>query len=728
MVDFPTGAIPIEVECMEIVKTESKMYAYRLHVAWADGKTSMIQRKYSDVFDLRTQLKALHKDNKTVVVPSLPGQKWFHMLGSQEKRKKQATEFFNLVLLLQENMKNNEKVEAFFQPTHDDNQLQQSLKSQQKSVEARLSLANDRKISAGTTIAEQAARAARKISEPARPPNWTPSRDHDSENIIEQYIMNTDYQGEDENILNLTRGQIVEIVEKGEDGWWFICAESVEDEVEGWVPAAFLEPIEQIAPLPPRSSHSNVDDFCDEPLYEVISDYKKSKDDELNCSKGEKVKVLSKCKDGWWQVTVKDKIGFVPALHLAAKRSPNQPAPKENALKSVYKKILPPRRNISEKELGELYADVLPRHLRAKKQAAATSHLLYTQVDFNSDVVPVIPEIAKQSPVIYSTINPGALPPKASKASENYDDVDGEEDDHVYKNLKVDATSRNYENTVIIQQSKLQESDTSVGQFFTVTGTATEPFNHSPALEVPNCTIVKCLKSEGDLRFALVCSKVSNGKDVPPMKEGWIHRKRLKSIDVDVIKESGQNGLPIVHPKPKPRTTVPGVVPPVKTKKPTVQSPPVPTKPSTSIPPIPLGPTKPSKPTAEVKPGHKLEKETKDQGTSESEVNQARPWLAGELSREKCEEIIADAENGQFIIRGSPKVDQFILSVKWRKEIKHFKIKASPTGNFSLGQKDFESFEEIIAHYQKSELFVTDTGEKVCLGKAFEISLKGTDC
>jgi hypothetical protein len=58
--------------------------------------------------------------------------------------------------------------------------------------------------------------------------------------LLEQFTAIADYQKQKNAECSLKAGQIVEVIDKNENGWWFV---HMDDLNEGWVPATYLEPI-----------------------------------------------------------------------------------------------------------------------------------------------------------------------------------------------------------------------------------------------------------------------------------------------------------------------------------------------------------------------------------------------------------------------------------------------------------------------------------------------------
>ena len=58
--------------------------------------------------------------------------------------------------------------------------------------------------------------------------------------VLERYVALADYEKQKKNECTLTAGQMVEVIDKNQNGWWFV---SLDNFNEGWVPATYLEPL-----------------------------------------------------------------------------------------------------------------------------------------------------------------------------------------------------------------------------------------------------------------------------------------------------------------------------------------------------------------------------------------------------------------------------------------------------------------------------------------------------
>ncbi|KAF0883537.1 SPD2B protein, partial [Crocuta crocuta] len=171
--------------------------------------------------------------------------------------------------------------------------------------------------------------------------------------VLEQYVVVADYQKQESSEISLSVGQVVDIIEKNESGWWFVSTA----EEQGWVPATCLEgqdgvqdefslqPEEGRRELGPRTrwhlmDHSlghqypgilTVFDFTQHPFvpaeekYTVIYPYTARDQDEMNLERGAMVEVIQKNLEGWWKIRYQGKEGWAPASYL--KKSSGEPSP-----------------------------------------------------------------------------------------------------------------------------------------------------------------------------------------------------------------------------------------------------------------------------------------------------------------------------------------------------------------------------------------------------------------
>lgn len=96
-----------------------------------------------------------------------------------------------------------------------------------------------------------------------------------------------------------------------------------------------------------------------------------------------------------------------------------------------------------------------------------------------------------------------------------------------------------------------------------------------------------------------------------------------------------------------------------------------------------------------------------------------RDWYYGNITRHQAECILNEkGEEGDFLIRDSESSpSDFSVSLKAVGKNKHFKVQLSD-GVYCIGQRRFNSMDELVEHYKKAPIFTSDHGEKLYLVKA----------
>ncbi|NWS47464.1 SPD2B protein, partial [Probosciger aterrimus] len=123
--------------------------------------------------------------------------------------------------------------------------------------------------------------------------------------VLEQYVVVADYQKQESSEISLCVGQLVDIIEKNESGWWFVSTL----EEQGWVPATCLEAQDGV-----QDEFSMQSD--EEEKYTVIYPYTARDQDEMNLDKGAVVVVIQKNLEGWWKIRYQGQEGWAPASYL----------------------------------------------------------------------------------------------------------------------------------------------------------------------------------------------------------------------------------------------------------------------------------------------------------------------------------------------------------------------------------------------------------------------------
>lgn len=97
-----------------------------------------------------------------------------------------------------------------------------------------------------------------------------------------------------------------------------------------------------------------------------------------------------------------------------------------------------------------------------------------------------------------------------------------------------------------------------------------------------------------------------------------------------------------------------------------------------------------------------------------------KAWYHGVMSRQQCDQIMnAYAEDGDFLIRNSEtSAGDFSVSLKAPVRNKHFRVNYVDDG-FCIGQRRFESLDELVEHYKRTPIYTSASGEKMFLKKPY---------
>lgn len=277
----------VEVKVLDVQKRRvpNKHYVYIIRVTWSSGSTEAIYRRYSKFFDLQMQMldkfpmEGGQKDPKQRIIPFLPGKILFrrsHIRDVAVKRLIPIDEYCKALIQLPPYISQCEEVLQFFETRPEDlNPPKEEHIGKKKS---------------GGDLASV---------DPM---------------VLEQYVVVADYQKQESSEISLSVGQVVDIIEKNESGWWFVSTA----EEQGWVPATCLEGQDGV-----------LDEFSlqpeEEEKYTVIYPYTARDQDEMNLERGAMVEVIQKNLEGWWKIRYQGKEGWAPASYL--KKSSGEPLP-----------------------------------------------------------------------------------------------------------------------------------------------------------------------------------------------------------------------------------------------------------------------------------------------------------------------------------------------------------------------------------------------------------------
>ncbi|EPQ14556.1 Neutrophil cytosol factor 1 [Myotis brandtii] len=262
----------------------SQHYVYMFLVKWQDLSEKLVYRRFTEIYEFHKTLKEMfpieagdiNPENR--IIPHLPAPRWFDGQRAAENRQGTLTEYCNALMGLPVKISRCPLLLDFFKVRPDD--LKLPTDSQVKKPETYL-VPKDGKTNA----------AAADITGPI---------------ILQTYRAIADYEKSSGTEMALAMGDVVDVVEKGESGWWF-CQMKTK---RGWVPASYLEPLDS-----PDETEDPEPNYAGEP-YVTIKAYTAVEEDEISLQEGETIEVIHKLLDGWWVIRKEDATGHFPAIYL----------------------------------------------------------------------------------------------------------------------------------------------------------------------------------------------------------------------------------------------------------------------------------------------------------------------------------------------------------------------------------------------------------------------------
>uniref|UniRef100_A0A8C2CXF9 Cytoplasmic protein n=1 Tax=Cyprinus carpio TaxID=7962 RepID=A0A8C2CXF9_CYPCA len=100
-----------------------------------------------------------------------------------------------------------------------------------------------------------------------------------------------------------------------------------------------------------------------------------------------------------------------------------------------------------------------------------------------------------------------------------------------------------------------------------------------------------------------------------------------------------------------------------------------------------------------------------------------KQWYYGKVTRHQAEMALNQrGTEGDFLIRDSESSpNDFSISLKAQSKNKHFKVQMKDN-LYCIGQRKFNSMEELVEHYKKAPIFTSEQGDKLYLVKALAAS------
>ncbi|KAM8835193.1 neutrophil cytosol factor 1 [Synchiropus picturatus] len=308
----------------------SKHFVYMLMVKWSDQAEKLVYRTYPQIHTFHKSLKEIFPiesgqiEKRDRIIPSLPAPRWVDSQKSRESRQNTLTEYFDALVALPAHIVRCQLLCSFFKVRPEDESppvANASATLQQKKSETLV-------VSEGNVS---------EISGPI---------------LLDSYRVVADFNKTSKHEMNLKTGDLVDIIEKNQNGWWFCQSESK----RGWVPASYLEPLDG-----PEESEDLEPDYEGEP-HVTTQAYEAQLEDEISLGRDETIEVIHKLLDGWWVVRKGEQTGYFPSTFLEPVGLQNtehvnkRPPPRRSTIKNL--------KSIHGKNRQRLSQDVYRRNSR----------------------------------------------------------------------------------------------------------------------------------------------------------------------------------------------------------------------------------------------------------------------------------------------------------------------------------------------------------------------------
>ncbi|XP_070696938.1 SH3 and PX domain-containing protein 2A-like isoform X2 [Pempheris klunzingeri] len=360
----------LDVNVVDVQKRRnpSKHYVYLINVTYSDSSSHVIYRRYSKFFDLQMRIldkfpiDGGQKDPKKRIIPFLPGKVLFrrsHIRDVAVRRLKHLDNYCKALLKLPSHISQSDEVLQFFETKLED-------------------------LNPPTEDCGGKRKSGLDASDPM---------------LLEQYVVVASYEKQEPAEISLQAGEVVDVIEKSESGWWFVSTA----EEQGWVPATYL------------NSHSGTRDDLElgaskageEEKYVTVQPYTSQGKDEIAFEKGVVVEVIQKNLEGWWFIRYQDKEGWAPASYL--KKMKDDLSPRKKTVTGpveIIGNIMEISNLLNKKALSEkdVQTEGVPESPQvARKEISlpipcANSSPVNTPQDGKSKAEPASPAIARIAP------------------------------------------------------------------------------------------------------------------------------------------------------------------------------------------------------------------------------------------------------------------------------------------------------------------------------------------
>ncbi|KAF0022821.1 hypothetical protein F2P81_024802 [Scophthalmus maximus] len=254
-----------------------------LMVKWSDLGEKLVYRTYPEIHTLHKSLKEMFPieagriEKRDRVIPSLPAPRWVDSQKSTETRQSTLADYCHSLINLPPHISRCTLLTNFFKVRPEDENPPAP---------------NTQKRNETFVVSRELDRGkASEISGPI---------------ILDTYRVIADFSRTSKHEIELRTGDLVEIVEKNQNGWWFCEC----DGKRGWVPASYLEPLDQ-----PDETEDAEPNYEGE-MFITTNAYKAEQEDEISLEMGEIIEVIHKLLDGWWVVRKGEETGHFPSMYL----------------------------------------------------------------------------------------------------------------------------------------------------------------------------------------------------------------------------------------------------------------------------------------------------------------------------------------------------------------------------------------------------------------------------
>uniref|UniRef100_A0A8C3NB28 Uncharacterized protein n=1 Tax=Geospiza parvula TaxID=87175 RepID=A0A8C3NB28_GEOPR len=256
----------------------SQHYVYMFLVKWNDLSEKVVYRRFTEIYEFHVSPPRTHGQGILAAFlspfSSPPAPKWFDGQRSTENRQGTLAEYCYTLVNLPHKISRCLHVVNFFKVRHDD--MNPVTDSQIKKPEVFL-------------LPKDSKKNPTDITGPI---------------VLQTYRAIADYEKSSTSEMALKAGDLVDVVEKSENGWWFCQLKNK----RGWVPAAYLEPLDG-----PDESEEQEPNYAGRMLGKS---YTAVEEDELTLKEGDTIEVIHKLLDGWWVIRKDETTGYYPSMYL----------------------------------------------------------------------------------------------------------------------------------------------------------------------------------------------------------------------------------------------------------------------------------------------------------------------------------------------------------------------------------------------------------------------------